>query len=61
MRHAATVLATLLPASLSTLHAAVPAKAPALPNILVILADDLGDGDVGRSTPRRSVAVESRG
>jgi arylsulfatase A-like enzyme len=39
-------LSMLLLAPLATLHAAEPAK-PAKPNILVIVADDLGYGDIG--------------
>src|SRR6516225_8709098 len=36
----------LLLASLASLHAADPAK-PTRPNVLVIVADDLGYGDIG--------------
>ncbi len=43
MRHTLTLLAALLLAPLASLHAAAPAK----PNIIFILADDLGFAEIG--------------
>ena len=40
-------LALLLLASPAALPAAEPVKPPTKPNIIIILADDLGDGDLG--------------
>ncbi len=57
MKYAITILAVLLPTSTTILHAASAQKAPDRPNILIILADDLGYGDVSCYNSQSKVAT----